>query len=288
MIGPARALVVRRAIGLVTVQDLGRPGFMHLGIAPGGPLAPSRFRAANAALGNDPRAAGFEIVGMLEVMAEGAPIRIALDGDTERALAPGETVSVSAEADRRVRYLAVEGGVDVPIVFGGRGTLLVAALGGLEGRVLRRGDRVRVMRASVGHSHARPESESESESERGDALRPIRVVPGPDLEAFDDSAIATLLATTFTVSRETDRVGTRLDGTRIIAWPRLQPPNASRRRSAPMVRGAIQVPPDGRLIVLGPDHPTTGGYPLLAVVAADDVEGVVARSIGASVTFELV
>lgn len=278
---PARALVVRRSTGLVTVQDLGRPGFMHLGIAPGGPLAPSRFRAANAALGNDPRAAGIEIVGMLELTAEGASIRVALDGEAERTLAPGDTVGVGSDADRRVRYLAVEGGVDVPIVFGGRGTLLVAALGGLEGRVLRRGDRVGVMRSSAKHSRSRAPL-ARSTPEPGNGSRPLRVVPGPDLEAFDDNAITTLLAATFTISRETDRVGTRLDGTRIV------PSNGGRRRSAPMVRGAIQVPPDGRLIVLGPDHPTTGGYPLLAVVAGDDVEGVVARSVGASVAFQLV
>lgn len=268
-------VVVVRATGLVTVQDAGRPGFMHQGIPPGGPLAVSAFLRANDAAGNAEGAATIEIVGELEVQSDGGSIVVATDEGRARTLGPGETLLVRADASRRVRYLAVRGGIDVPIAFGGRGTLLVAGLGGHEGRVLRRGDAL-----PIGDASAAPDPRR---APRSDEPRPgseVRVVFGPDQGDFDDAAPAALLAATYLVTAATDRTGTRLDGPSLALVTR-----AGRRPSAPMVPGAVQIPPDGRPIVLGPDGPTTGGYPLVAVVVRADLERVVAAPVGARVRF---
>jgi allophanate hydrolase subunit 2 len=93
---------------------------------------------------------------------------------------------------------------------------------------------------------------------------PIALVPGPDLDAFASDALATLCATPYRIDPSSNRVGTRLRGTAI---PRVE----YRERSRPLAAGAIEVPRDGQPIVLGPDHPTTGGYPVLAVVAHADL-----------------
>ena len=103
---------------------------------------------------------------------------------------------------------------------------------------------------------------------------PIAVLLGPDR-----GDTATLLAATFRVSPVGDRVGVRLDGPQVLAPPL--------DRSAPMVRGAIQATPSGQLVVLGPDHPTTGGYPVVAVVAESDLGRLLARRPGAEVRFRV-
>jgi allophanate hydrolase subunit 2 len=100
-------------------------------------------------------------------------------------------------------------------------------------------------------------------------LATVRVIPGPDRDAFEPAALAALCRTPYAVAMPA-RTGARLDGPRIARLA------GHRERSRPMVQGAIEVPGDGVPIVLGPDHPTTGGYPVLAVVAADDVERVFA------------
>jgi allophanate hydrolase subunit 2 len=114
--------------------------------------------------------------------------------------------------------------------------------------------------------------------ERGTA---IRVVKGPDLHRFDASALDLLLTSEFEVSTRSDRVGTRLVG------PPLPRTDDDTGFSAPMVRGAIQVPLSGEAIVLGPDHPTTGGYPVLATVVRADFGALMARRAADRVRFAL-
>jgi allophanate hydrolase subunit 2 len=113
-------------------------------------------------------------------------------------------------------------------------------------------------------------------------MAPIRVTLGPDLERFDTATRASLLADTFTVSPATDRVGMRLRG------PTLAHGDEGAGTSRPMVRGAIQVTLSGEPIVLGPDHPTTGGYPLIAAVIRADWGRLSARRPGAPVSFQAV
>ena len=110
--------------GLCSVQDRGRPGFMHLGVPPGGALVRGALARANAAVGNEAGAAGLEVFGRLVIEAE-APAAVATDRGPLVELAPGGTIVVESGMDR-VRYLAVRGGIDVPLRLGARATLLAA------------------------------------------------------------------------------------------------------------------------------------------------------------------
>jgi KipI family sensor histidine kinase inhibitor len=247
-------LVVLAAPACATVQDRGRPGQLGRGIPPSGPLDPEVFERGNAAVGNPPGAAAVEVpLGALEVEARGGAVVVSVDGEPPVRLAEGERLRV-AETDRAVRYLAVRGGVDVPVVLGSRATLIVARLGGHQGRPLRKRDFLPVGRAEVGTPGASAQPIASGEA--------LVVDPGPHLHRFPSGAYEALITGPWQVSRLADRVGVRLEGARVpCEGPDLALP-------APMIRGAIEITTDGTSIVLGPDHPTTGGYPVLAVLRA--------------------
>lgn len=264
------ALIVERVGPGVTVQDLGRPGWMHHAVPPGGALDPTLFERTQRSLGNAPRAAAVEIPWHGARFRASGEIVVSVDGEV-RSLADGEALDVPA-IDRAVRYLGVRGGIDVPLALGSRGTLLVASLGGHEGRALRKGDVLPVGR----------DVEGEARSLDGyalDAVAPIEVIEGPD--AFDVASLDALVSKPFEVTTAVDRVGMRLRGEGVV------PPGAATARSCPMVRGAIEVTPDGTLIALGPDHPVTGGYPVIAVITSRDAGALAQRRPGAVVRFTL-
>jgi biotin-dependent carboxylase-like uncharacterized protein len=267
------------AVGPTTVQDGGRPGHMHEGVPPGGALVPQMLARANAAACNAPGEAAIEVIGTITLVAR-REVTIGTDDGATHALRDGEVFTIACDARARVRYVALHGGIDVPRVLGGRGTLVVAQLGGHEGRALRRGDVLRVGGAPP-HSttpHQQPRT-CDPLPRLPDGDGPIKVVLGPDLDRFPASTVETFLASSFTVDARSDRVGTRLIG------PRLVGEEDRDAVSAPMVRGAIQVPPSGEPIVLGPDHPTTGGYPVIATLVRDHLGLLAARPIGAPVRF---
>ena len=272
------ALVVRKVMGLALVQDLGRVGFASQGVPRGGALVRSALARANVAVGNDAGAAAIEISGRLVVAAEGELVVATERGDC-RVLSPGAELAVEPDASRRVRYLAVAGGVDVPRVLGSRSTLRVAGLGGFEGRALRAGDRLRV---AVGVGEEDEGGVYGPGIEMGSEW-PIRVVAGPDGEAFGARALESLMGQGWRVGSQSDRAGTRLEG---LPIPRA-PGFADALSSSPMAVGAIQVPASGLPIVLGPDGPTTGGYPLIGVIAAADLDRFHALPLGAEVRFAL-
>jgi allophanate hydrolase subunit 2 len=243
---------------------------MHQGLPPGGALVAEHLARANAAANNAPGEAGIEVFGAI-TLASDEPLLVAADGEAGRWLRPGEPWSIPT-AGARVRYVAIRGGIDVPVVLGGRGTLLAARLGGHEGRPLRRGDLLPAGGAALG---------GESTAPPLDLRAAIRILPGPDAERFAPAALALLLSAPFEITAQSDRVGVRLRG---AVLPRIGDDAAV---SAPMVRGAIQVPAAGEPIVLGPDHPTTGGYPVIATVVRADVGALLARPLGTSVRFSL-
>jgi biotin-dependent carboxylase-like uncharacterized protein len=248
--------------GLATVQDAGRRGHMHEGVPVGGALVPELLARANAAAGNPPDAAAIELMGRLTIEALAGCV-VATDDGRREELAVGSRWAATCARDR-ARYLAVRGGFDVPVVLGGRGTLLVAGIGGHEGRALRSGD---VLRA--GSAPLRPPGILPAGPDRS---APIAVFPGPDLHRFEAGVFDLLLGGSFLVDPASDRPGIRLSGPPLL--PRAGADgggdgngNGNAGVSAPMVRGAVQVPPSGQPVLLGPDHPTTGGYPVVALVA---------------------
>lgn len=243
-----------------SVQDGGRPGHMHEGVPPGGALCPELLALANASLGNAFDAPALELPWHGASFVAEAPLLVSLDGSPSR-LEAGESFEIR-RAEYAVRYLALPGGVDAPLIMSGRGALPAARIG----RFALKGD---VLRAGGFASRVAPRSYVTD-------TRPIRLVLGPD--RFPQPSIDRLLRLPFTVSRLVDRTGMRLD-------ERLPTPLADRGYSTPMVRGAIQVTGDGTPIILGPDHPTTGGYPVIAVVHSGDVGALAQMRPGQAVRF---
>jgi 5-oxoprolinase (ATP-hydrolysing) subunit C len=256
--------------GLAIVEDGGRPGLMHLGIPPGGALVPPDLARANRHASNPWNFPAIELVGKLSIVARERVLVGTDEGPT--MLEAGQRFDLSSSGDRRVRYLALQGGLDVPLVHGGHGTLLVAGLGGFCGRGLRRGDRVAARRSVDGEKWEGTAARGSPGEEEEGALR---VIPGPDLVA----AFSLLLSSVFALSAASDRMGARLEGARL--------PSEEVGRSMPMVAGAIEVPPSGEPIVLGPDHPTTGGYPVIAVLARGELGRLYQRALGAPVRFRV-
>ena len=244
-----------------TVQDAGRTDWLHAGVPPSGPLDTTAHAAANLAVGNEPRAAALEIpLGALHATPLVA-MRISIDGEPAIALTAGESFVVPAHA-RAVRYLAVAGGFAVPAVLGSQSTLLLAGWGGFQGRALRSGD---VLEIAAPRHAAAHEAEPLRRVAMPTVLEPpdpaiLRVVPGPHVTRLPASALDELTASVWLVSPRGDRIGVRLEG------PPIARAGDDRAPPSPMIRGAIQITTDGTPIVLGPDHPVTGGYPVLAVL----------------------
>jgi biotin-dependent carboxylase-like uncharacterized protein len=264
------ALRVLRVGPGATVQDLGRRGWLHHGVPAGGPMVRGRALRANRALGNDDGAALIELpLHGARFVAEGA-LWVSVDG-RPLCLDDGATLDVPAN-EAAVRYVAVAGGLDVPAALGARGTLLVAALGGHDGRALRVGDVLSV-------------SASAPVSPRDLFVAPdvgtevsVGVIAGPDV--FPPGALPALYAGAFTATALRDRVGMRLGGNTLRPFAR-----SADGASAPMVHGALELTPDGTLIALGPDHPTTGGYPVIAVVRDACLDALADLRPGASLRF---
>jgi 5-oxoprolinase (ATP-hydrolysing) subunit C len=265
------SFAVVRAMGLVTVQDLGRPGRMHEAVPPGGALVRDRLIAANRAVQNPDDAPAIEVLGQLVIRAERA-LLVATDTTAARTLQAGGELTVTSEP-RRVAYLAVRGGVAAPLVLGGRGALLCAGLGGL----VRAGHQFATAELAEVAPASRPARQA-SKAPDDPASQPIRLLAGPDPDHFAPGALDVLTSADYRILPSSDRVGTRLDGP---ALPRTGVPEISR----PMAIGAIEVPRDGKPIVLGPEHPTTGGYPIIAVVASTDLGRLFSIRLGGTVRF---
>lgn len=269
-----------------TVEDLGRRLVGRHGIPAGGAFDPLALIAANRLVGNADGDAGLEITlaGPTLLNAGDEPLPMALvgadfspqlvRGATTVALrtgaafvcAPGDTLRIGAARDGARAWLAIAGGIAVPRVAGSRSTALGARFGGLEGRTLARGDLL-----TLGVPPPTPILAQWREPTPPAACMPrvLRILPGPQLARFGDGALQALAGTAWRVAPDSDRTGVRL--TPVEG----EPPDALRGVDGippeGTTLGAIQVTPDGRPIVLGPDRPVTGGYAKPALVAQADV-----------------
>lgn len=263
---------------LTTVQDLGRWGFQSRGVPVAGPMDPCSHRMANALAGNDPGAATLEITllgpeiefGDDRVFAvAGAEFDLAIGGRSAPVRAPvkiraGERLRFGARRSGARAYLAVSGGIDVPPVLGSRATHLISAMGGVDGRPLKAGDRL-LLGAAARRPPARAPARPAWTIPSGHA--PVRVLPGPQRESFAPDALDVLQSARYVVSGRSDRMGFRLDGPRLTHDP---------ARGADIISdatplGVLQVPASGLPILLMADRQTTGGYPKLATVITADI-----------------
>jgi biotin-dependent carboxylase-like uncharacterized protein len=258
--------------GLTTVQDLGREGLAHLGVPPSGAADRRSLMLANRLVGNPEGLAGLESTLRGPVLRFRRAALVALAGaevdactdDRDLAMhAPervqaGDTLTVGcAQAGLRT-YIAVRGGFEVPHVLGSASTDLLSGLGPAP---LRAGDLLRVGTATKG---LWPSVDVAAIHELPSEPR-LRVILGPRADWFAADALLRLLDSTWDVSPDSNRIGVRLRGER-LPWARRE-----ELRSEGVVCGALQVPPAGEPILLLADHPTTGGYPVIAVVATDDL-----------------
>jgi biotin-dependent carboxylase-like uncharacterized protein len=244
---------------LTTVQDRGRVGLAHLGVPRAGALDAPAAALANRIVGNGPDAAMLEVLlGGLVLRADaGCWVAVTGAGRAHPAaewLAAGATLRVERPSTGLRSYVAVAGGIDVPLVLGSRSTDTLAWVGP---------PRVKagaVLPVGVAPAEPRP-----VDAPRPPGRGPLRITPGPRADWFDDDALDRLCATTYVVEADSNRVGLRLDG----------PPLPRRREgelaSEGMVLGAVQVPPSGKPVVFLADHPPTGGYPVIGVVDAADL-----------------
>ena len=267
---------------LTTVQDaVGRRGWRHLGVPIGGAVDRWSARLANLLVGNAEGAALLELTLTGPTLAFTRPATVALVGDLDatadglplpsgsaRVLHPGSEVRVGGGREGRA-WLAVGGGIDVPVVLGSRSTDLRSGFGGLEGRPLRSGDRL------IGA----PRGPDPGYRWTGSVMDgPIRVVPGPHEDRVPPGALA---STVWRIGGQADRTGVRLHGPPIEA-------SGAEVPSMGLPEGAIQLPPDGTPIVMLADRPVTGGYPVPWVVIGADVGRIARLRPGDPVTFATV
>lgn len=288
------SLLVLRAGPSALIQDLGRPGHASLGVTASG--AADRAAAATAlrAVGTDPAAAVLEVLlGGLTVMTD-APAVVVVTGavgvvvvvpptGSRRIAATGEVLRLEAGStleigrpDAGLRgYLAVRGGIDVREVLGSRSRDTLAALGPppvVAGDLLDVGDCVVGPWAEGWHPAVTGGPVGGGAvgggGVGGDAGVELDVIPGPRDDLFPAEAWDVLAATGH-VSGHADRVGVRIDPARPV--PRL---SGGEIPSEGMVRGAVQIPADGSPVVFGPDHPVTGGYPVIGVLTARSADAI--------------
>ena len=256
---------------LTTVQDLGRHGLRHLGIAQSGALDAPALRLGNHLLGNADDCAALEIVlGPVEIRFHrdgwlaltGADFAATLDGETVWSgwrwpYRSGQCLRLNGTRHGMRAYLTVDGGIDVPQVLGARATDLSAGFGGHHGRALQAGDRL-------------PQGTAANLARRRGAGQPqwtpaIRALPGPEYHEFSADAQAALWSQPWTVSSQSNRMGYRLQGAELVRE------HGSELLSHGVLPGVVQVPPNGQPIVLLADAQTTGGYPRIACVIEADL-----------------
>jgi KipI family sensor histidine kinase inhibitor len=267
-------VVVRPGL-LTTVQDLGRWGFQDRGVPVAGPMDALAHRLANAAVGNTEQAA------VLEATMTGPELRFEqeatfavtgadLGASLDRTdVTPGSAMQAAAGATLRfgVRragaraYVAVRGGFDVPLVLGSRATHVLSGMGGVRGRPLKAGDRLPIGREGAEHVPHRRSALPGIPA--GGAT--LRVLPGPQDDAFGAEAFDRLQRSRFIVLPQSNRMAYRLGGATLGSGA------GGEMISDAAFFGGIQVTPSGEPILLMADRQTTGGYPQIATVISADL-----------------
>jgi biotin-dependent carboxylase-like uncharacterized protein len=271
---------VVRSGPLATVQDLGRAGYAHLGVPLSGAADRVSLCLANRLIGNAEDAAGVELTfggaalrfeSAAWIAVTGAPLPLSpVTMNAPCHVRAGTVVEFGAPSAGVRTYVAVRGGVDVPTVLGSRSTDVLSGLGPPP---LSAGDRL-----AVGHTtgmitvDVAPGLEPEGEPV-------LRIAAGPRDDWFE--TLAPLMEAAYEVTTQSNRVGVRLAG------PTLKRRRGGELPSEGMVTGSLQVPPNGLPIIFLADHPTTGGYPVAAVLATGDIPRAAQLRPGQRVRFRL-
>jgi biotin-dependent carboxylase-like uncharacterized protein len=276
---------------LTTIQDLGRAGWAHIGVPRSGAADRPALSLANRLVGNQESAAALETTlagpqlrfgGLATVALTGAQVNARV-GDrlvpmnTAVEIRAGEILKVGSANVGLRTYIAIAGGIDVPLVLGSAAT---DTLTGLGPAALLRGQILRLVSGHAGSGHAVVAGAAApaglavppAATVAAEGIHPspptsplLRVILGPRDDWFTARAISRLTGEPFTVTPASNRVGLRLDG------QPLERARTAELLSEGLIPGAIQVPAGGQPILLLADHPTTGGYPVIAVVVDSDL-----------------
>ena len=261
---------------LTTVQDKGRHGYQQYGVPVSGAMDSYALMVANLLVGNGEGDACLEItvlgprlriLGDTVVSITGADLSPVVNNNPlpmweAVKVCSGDTISFGHPERGCRSYLAVAGGIDVPEVMGSRSTYVKSRLGGLEGRPLRSGDRLRAgeTRGEISAKKLPPQYIPEYQAENE-----LRVILGPQDDYFTEKGIQTFLHSEYMISIQADRMGCRLEG------PPIEHKAGADIISDGVLPGAVQVPGDGLPIILLADRQTTGGYVKIAIVSTVDL-----------------
>lgn len=270
------SIVIQSAGLFTTVQDAGRQGYQRFGMPVAGAMDIFSLELANTLVGNHPGDACLEatIAGpQIEftderaVAVTGADMGPCINGrsvfiNTTLMVKKGDILAFTGLASGCRSYIAFSGGIDVPVVMGSRSTYLRAAVGGFEGRALRNGDRLPLGKTPPGVKVNKipPGAVPVYKSSQT-----IRIISGPEANRFEMEGLRNFLTAEYSVTDRSDRMGYRLDGEQIV-----HNPGGADIISAGISAGTVQVPGDGKPIILMADRQTTGGYARIAnVITAD-------------------
>ena len=279
---------VKSAGFATTIQDLGRPGYYHLGIPMGGAMDRFALRCANLLVGNDEGAAGLECVFMgpeLEftedavIAVTGADLPPKVDGQvmeswTAIKVKAGQVLSFDYLRSGARGYIAISGGIDTPPALGSRSTYAIGALGGVDGRAVQAGDVLPIGAAD----NLREVRSIPADLRRGpQAPAELRVVPGLYWHRITEAAGKTFFDETWKVASEADRMGYRFKGGTPLEFVDREPPfgagsDPSNITDACYPYGSIQVPSGTEPIILHRDAVSGGGYFMLGTVISADMD----------------
>lgn len=286
-----RALFVIQAGLLTTLQDAGRRGYQRYGVPVAGAMDKTALAIANRLVGNPADMATIELaISGARLRCGGRPVTIGVAGAVSLSvdgvplgnwrtftLQRGQTASIAPDRQGMFGYVSVGGGFDLPPVFGSLSTHLRSRIGPFDGRVLKTGD---VLPVGDG------DDKKPNRYLPSPMVRPsepiIRVVFGPQDGFFDDEARTMLIGSPYRISRQSDRMGFRLEGQALPAE------GAANIISEGIAPGSIQVPGDGQPIVLMADRQTVGGYPKIATVISADMDILAQGRPGSTLRFEAV
>lgn len=282
--------------GPASIQDLGRFDQYRFGVGTSGAMDDVALRAGNIMLGNDENAAAVEIPMMPFRLRFDRNIAFALTGaavEAEiagRAIPPwwrsyaraGDILNIKAMSHGARSYLAVSGGIDVPMVMGSRSTQFRGEFGGLEGRPLQVGDILpcAASAAAIGELGIEPAGITLARPNAAADETIVRVIVAGEYEAFDAMAQDLFWSSSWTITPQSNRYGYRLQG------PAVQPKAPVEKRSHGIVPGVIQIPPNGQPIIQMRDAQTSGGYPKIATVIGADLWRVAQARLGGKLRFE--
>lgn len=278
---------------LTTIQDLGREGYQKYGLAVSGAVDPYAHRMANMLVDNDENSATLEVTLMglklnvlrpATIAVTGGDLNLHVNGNpapmwTSFTVHTGDRIHFKGCLSGCRAYIAVAGGIMVADVLGSKSTDLVSGIGGIAGRALKKGDLIYVDKKGGSRKRTRRRLVPDLIPTYSDKIS-VRVVLGPQDDAFTDEGINTLFSYEYTVSKDSDRMACRLEG------PTIEHSSNADIMSEGIFIGAIQVPKNGQPILFQAGRPSVGGYTKIGGVITVDLPKVAQLKPYDRITFE--